>query len=369
MNINELETLNDNDKIEAFDIALTLAKENDISFEEAYKTVLQRIIEKNKEQVNEQTNENVPSYVEVEEDKNEENIILSSANEEAQRLNEQNIILDSAEVEAQRLNEQNIILDSAEVEAQRIYNAEKEEVGETRSNEDINIMLFEEKENLLKEIHEITDRNGVTFPSAPFVWSAKDGVINDPNFIRNHDYNLTNSSERASLNEKLIELNEKAREQHYFRYATKSDEELEQERNKEIANYQELLEYYKMNKGGWDIKPDFATLSAEYLVSRRSTEYGGYGRDIGPNSNFYDDIYDYANNIKNSLRPNSKYSEQAYKQIIELMTKNIERLESMTPDEFRNYKIGLMQLSPEEYNKFQSDIANKKVVEEPHKTL
>ena len=49
------------------------------------------------------------------------NVILESAEQEAQRLQAKNDIIDSAQEEAQRLHENNIMLDSAEKEAQRIY--------------------------------------------------------------------------------------------------------------------------------------------------------------------------------------------------------------------------------------------------------
>lgn len=320
MDLSELEKLSDEEKKEAFDVALNIAKENNLSFEEAHKTVLQRIID------NKKSLESQPIKVEIP---------------------------DVYEIEA--TNEPVV----------ETTNGPVVEEYETRSNQEIRDMIVQESDELSQQCYEIIERNHNGLTAYPFKNAASSGAINSPEFFKKYDYNLSNSLERNGLTETFIKLNEKAREMNYFDYLSMDSEELEQERMREINNYEKRLNYYKNNEGQWDIKPDAATITLDHLISNPS----GYGRSIGIVGNNYDDLYEYTSRVIGSMYKGNHFSERLYNETIELMAQTKEKLENMSPEEFRNYKIGLMKLSPEELEMFNSDINSKKYIEENHKTL
>ncbi len=312
MDLSELEKLSDEEKKEAFDVALNIAKENNISFEEAHKTVLQRIIEGKK------SLESQPIKVEIP---------------------------DVYEIEA--INEPVV------------------EEYETRNNEDIRHMIVEELSELSNQCSEIIARNHIGFIAYPFKSAAQQGIVNNPDHFRKYDYNLSNSLERNELIEALIKINEKAREMNYFDYLSMDLETLEQLKIREIDNYEKKLNYYKNNEGQWDIKPDAATISVEHIFPNSS----GYGRTINTIGNNYDDLYDYTSRVINNMYKGEHFSKKIYDETIELMTQTKEKLQNMSLEEFRNYKIGLMKLSQEELEKYNSDINSKKYIEKNNKTL
>ena len=319
--LEDLSLISDSEKIVSFNVALGIARELQINFFDAYKNVLNKIIERKNNKADDKENKIIDELKKLQE-----------IPDEVKRPTNDDLVK----------NEQ-------------------------RSNEEIITMLNEEKEQIMKKVFEKTKKNGNTFSTGRFINDARNGVINNSNFFKEFDYNLTNDEEKQSFTNDLIELNEKSREITYFNYMTSDDEKIAHERNKEITNYSNLIDYFQKNKENWQIVPNTSSWTVENII--KVTKHNGTGRILGINTNNYDDLYENAIRYKNNTHKGSNFPENLYNGFLELMNKNKEKIAAMSLQEFREYKIELMELSKEELEKYKKDIDSKKIIENNNKTL
>ena len=358
MNLAELELFTDEEKKTSFDTALKGAKENNLDFFEVYKKTLQKIIENKNQEMNN-------LIADAKENDDDKKILIDSAVEEANRIykeqKEYDMILEGAEVEAARINNLNMLIDGAMEQAQMLHESSQKnelieksdmELNKLVDYEKIKKVLFEEKQDILDQIYDISAKNGNIVSLNSFINDARNGVINNSEFFRKSDYNLTDSLDRSQLIECLIKLNEKSRERMYFDYMNIDDKKIDEERKKEISN--------KESKDKWPIGPSSASMTIDQLLLNVGSNNGS-GRSVDTYGNNYDNLYELAVRTMNSLdKDTSLYSERLYNDIIELMNKTKVKLETMSPQEFRDYKVKLMELSQEELELFQNDLNDKK---------
>ena len=366
MNLAELELFTDEEKKTSFDTALKVAKENNLDFFEVYKKTLQKIIENKNQEMNN-------LIADAKENDDDKKILIDSAVEEANRIykeqKEYDMILEGAEVEAARINNLNMLIDGAMEQAQMLHESSQKnelieksdmELNKLVDYEKIKKVLFDEKQDILDQIYDISAKNGNIVSLNSFINDARNGVINNSEFFRKSDYNLTDSLDRSQLIECLIKLNEKSRERMYFDYMNIDDKKIDEERKKEISNYDNLINNYKESKDKWPIGPSSASMTIDQLLLNVGSNNGS-GRSVDTYGNNYDNLYELAVRTMNSLDKNtSLYSERLYNDIIELMNKTKVKLETMSPQEFRDYKVKLMELSQEELELFQNDLNDKK---------
>ena len=198
----------------------------------------------------------------------------------------------------------------------------------------------EERLKLLDDIMKMKDlaNNGISV--SQFIVDARNGVIDDDKHFDIDYYNM-NGIESKQFAEKLKRLNELSRKVILLTYETMSDEELDALREKEIANYEEVVrKLTEYNHEFKDPKTDATTLTFEQLVGMNRND-GAY-RIGGTEANGFDDMYYKANQFAN--KPGyEEMSMKTFKEVLEAVAKKIEELKNMDTLSFKHYKEGQMK--------------------------
>lgn len=165
----------------------------------------------------------------------------------------------------------------------------------------------------------------------------------------NSSFALTDAYQ--NLKESISELNYQTRKKYYYEYTTKTSEELENLRQKELKYYDFLignLEIYekqgKFTKGNQSI--DFKEILNRKSATIRCNDYI-------PFDTAYDLGVTYYCNIGNSTKTQS---EQLYNQVMEYLNEERANLEKMTLDDYRAHKISKMKLTKDEVVKIKKDL-------------
>ena len=311
----ELSLLSDDDKVRIFDMALQVAKDTGKDFYEVYKITVekycaQKFVEKIKAQKEtEETRKITDDF--TNEDKKETLFVSDESIKET---------------------EENVDEFTSNANKMRVIDAMKYSEAYKRTSE--------EKKKLLEEIHEMTktaDNHTSVFMK---IRDAERGVIDDDTYFDEHYYNM-NDNDSKSFGDKLKRLNDLSRKMNYFRINSMSDEELTALRDKELANYEEIIK--KLTEYTHVFKQNDAT-TITFMDIVNNIKNKGSGRVGGINPNAYDYVYYRAEQFANT----PGYEEISMKmlnQVLEACAKKVDELRGMDPERFKEYKIEQMNLS------------------------
>ena len=314
MNMEILEKFTNQEKITAFDIALKVAKEKNVGFNQTFMMVISQIVDSKKPKDND--------------------VLIPVANEEVKTNVDDSTIQEEFQPDLTTLE------------------AVLAKVREDRT------LVHDE---LFREISDYTKAHGVFSPANDLAFMAGDGVIIDPNYIERFQLGPMDQQslmEQASIKEKLLKYNEESRKLLYLSTKYRDKDSLEEMRLKTINDYKALIEKANNNllDGTITVEEDSSNLSFSRMIDYLRRE--GRASKGGTVDTAFDELYScsvsYATIGTNSIR-----SEKLYNQMLALLTERKEQLEHMSAEDFRNYKIALMSLSEEELTKYESDLRTK----------
>ena len=325
----ELSLLSDDDKVRIFDMALQVAKDTGKDFYEVYKITVekycaQKFVEKIKAQKEtEETRKLKDDFI------YEDRIDQLVADDK--KIEETNEMLNEI-ANGDKAKEENVDEFTSYANKARAIDAMKYNEAYKRANE--------EKTKLLEEIHEMTktaDNHTATFIK---IRDAERGVIDDDTYFDENYYNMNDNDSKA-FGDKLKRLNDLSRKMNYYRISAMSDEELTALRDKELANYEEIIK--KLTEYTHIFKQNDAT-TITFMDIVNNIKNKGSGRVGGINPNAYDYVYYRAEQFAN--KPGyEEISMKMLNQVLEACAKKVDELRGMDPEGFKEYKIEQMNLS------------------------
>ncbi|MBR1386360.1 MAG: hypothetical protein IJ568_05980 [Bacilli bacterium] len=305
MNMDVLEKFTDQEKVTAFNVALKVSKEKNVDFSRTFKMVISQIIDSKKAK-------EVTGKEEIKEEKQTE-------------LN---------------LEVLNTIFAKIREDRNRIH------------------------DELFKRISDYTKTRGIFSPASDLAFMAGDGVIIDPKFIERFQLGPVDPeslNEQQNIKEDLLRYNEKSRELLYLSNKYRDEESLEKARLKNINLYSELIDKAKHNleDGTIKVEKDESNISFSKMIEYLRKE--GKASKGGVVDTAFDELYSasfsYATIGTNRIR-----SEKLYNEMLTLLNERKDKLEHMNAEDFRKYKITLINLDDKEIDKFNNDFDSKKAI-------
>ncbi len=210
-----------------------------------------------------------------------------------------------------------------------------------------------------KEYNKFCENNGIT--DINFSESFIKGLVGNPQeelvkldaVIRNNDHYLSYYDSRSYKQFKnlLTRYNELQRVYQAVTYTLLEENELESIKSDELKKYLTLFsQYYKIQSNEMEEVPVIPSFRS-YI---RPDKYGKYGTNqlkLDNGEILYDKLYNYASFVLS----NKKYVKSIVYEVLSLLTDKIQKLEHMSPEEFRQYKIDQLQLTEYENELFKQD--------------
>ncbi len=235
-----------------------------------------------------------------------------------------------------------------------------------RNNVSIRNSLEEEVNNILGRLN-----RDLFIPLNNILSFARRGELGPEYFNKyGNVFNSITEPNRSRLKEIILNLNSLARENYYAHFKESSPEVLEVEKNNAIRSYKALKEKGEERRRIADSRKLWNHESATVTVDEMAKTYENgdrvlrhYGIEpysvdgqlfFSPQS--YDNVY-YV--VDSFLLPTENfYNKRLFDESAAKVESMISGLENMSIEEFRNYKLSLMELTPEEKQVFEQHIAD-----------
>lgn len=180
-------------------------------------------------------------------------------------------------------------------------------------------------------------------------------------YVAKLDEYFARSSEYDKYKKALVEANFQTRRKYFIDYVEMDDEALEQERVRDVEAYKDLigkLKAYPSEKLG----PDYSTITVKDIINEESPE-------IRSNSTIpFDSAYDIIYTYYQSTYGSHSVLGRTHTDYINYLQGVLDKLNGMTPEDFKNYKIGLLKLSDDEVKRIDAGFSlNNEPIVEPAK--
>ena len=309
--VEELEKLSDEEIVNIFNVALEVTKSENIDFNEAHKVALERFIESKKEENTVVT----PGTIEVDEP-----------------------VMDGpvGDIEYKKQSGDEYFLSSERLsEFSREIQSRKSEA-------------IERADARLKS-------NGYNDFGYNYYFHELDGRVTNPDVYYGSMFTNINNVDRNALLTELKAINEANRESSYIFLKCLSDDAIEEEKKDTLKYYKDLLEKLE-NRDKFHLGETQSTLSFSD-IQKINWDDRGIARCGGRIAVGYDDLFSTADSFVNYASTTDKTNDvRLYEEMVEAVRARLQGIESMSPSEYRDYRIGLMRLSEEEKEKFDLDI-------------
>lgn len=196
-------------------------------------------------------------------------------------------------------------------------------------------------------------------------------VLDEKEFFKNYDETVAivygpNINQAAYIKYKQIlsDINKCVRKAALERIMALSDVELEEKRNSDINEFKALLKNFEADDRKKKLKPTAATITYKQMIE--SDKSKPYLRDSYKMQ--YDYLYSSASTIYINTYNQPSIDAAQNAQVIDELRQEIEKLNNMTFEEYRQHIAGRIRLSEQELLEFKEEKMQTQI-EEPKQTL
>ncbi|MBO5376578.1 MAG: hypothetical protein J6A52_07005 [Bacilli bacterium] len=190
--------------------------------------------------------------------------------------------------------------------------------------------------------------------------SFKSGLVIDSDevlkkmdeYVSRNDVVLSQSSQYMEYKKALLEANFQTRKKTFIDYVQMDEEGLNSDKSETLAAYNELLSTLKSYPSD-RMGPDYSTITIDMMVGTEGKAEIRSDRRV-PFDNAYDVIRTYC---ANTIHSSEKVLGKTHNSYIEYLQSVIDKLNGMTPQDYKNYKIDLLRLTDEEVKRINNEFS------------
>lgn len=241
----------------------------------------------------------------------------------------------------------------------------------TMNNDSISELIARNKEIISEmslETEKLVQQDRNVVHAMDYIKKAEKGQLKASFFDPSH-YSLNKSAGPIDPNlnkeffNRIKEINNLVRENSYIYYKTCGLDLIENERLNTIESYKQLRAMSEQTKQAVEAKKAWGleamTTKAENDISRFDNLNQHYVGLEGNNVQSYDTTYSIASialRINNDRIASHHYNKRYFEEMQQVVDKKIQELEQMSSEQYRQYKISQMKLTPEEIAYFEQHI-------------